>query len=471
MLKTKDYKIKTTYWFTLIELLIAVWLSTLLMTSIMIFVGSSIWQSKKNEKILSYKVENFNFDNNFLNTIENISWSGLIHSWSNIWEYLSWYFFSSNWDNLIDFIWLKSLTWYCDKYWETASGSGEIKILELIKYNWTLSNTWTSNYKIDFSSHSIVSSTWNLIVWTWLKWYKFDTNPLKTELSNPSAIIEQWDYLYIADTGNSRILVYNKLDSTISILADKYAWINKPNDLYIHWNKLYISNAWNGEILEIEDWYWTWSKLDINFISEKNITINKIRFTFDWISNIANPSNSWSFTFSWFNKWSEDTINIWDSLEYYFSWSNITLNSWTNYWIKINNISPAPTTKWSYSVKIEFINWTDIKYVVYRPYLIIWDWYLYTNLWNTINTLSENIPFPNSLNWNSGNIKWKNEIEDYTEILSNSWYIKKQSVIPIENFEVIKNEDVLTFKIKYYWLYDCINWKHAIKERVIKKNP
>lgn len=466
-LKTKNKTLKINFWFTLVELLIAVTLSALLMTSVMIFTWANIRNSKKNEKILSNSNKNYSFETKLLEVTGNIDTNWIYNSWSSFWSYSSWIFLSTKWPNLpITFIGIKTFTGFCDSFSWSASATWTINrlvIKEMLSEN--NSHSWTTNYYINRDKNSIYTSWSILAVWTWLKWNSLSSSWTWTELNNPSAIIENSGILYIADSWNNRILSYVISTGGIYEIANNKNWISNPTDIYYSW-ALYITNAWAWNIIKITDWMWTWDKLDTSFKVPKNITFDKIEFIFNWIANISSPTSSWSFTFSWISTGTEDIVSTWTTLTYFFSWTTRTINSWTTYWVTINSISPYPTSTWSYSVKVNFLSWVIVQDSLNLPYFIKWDWITTTMKWNTIEVLSWWIIYPNNITSITAR---DSTITNYNSLLNNSFWIKTISELPIKDFNYNVDWNILSIKVSYYKYYDCLNEKHIIKEKIYKK--
>lgn len=451
--------------FTLIELLIAVTISALIMTSILIFTWNMIHWSLKSQKILENQNNNMAFDNKFNEIINDVFSGSMVISWSTFGDYNTWIVLKTNleWTPLV-FLWLKTFSWYCDSYWQTASDSWIVQKL-VIKWLTSINShkiTSTNNYFIDLDKNSIYSSGWALIIWNniwgnniWVLW-------TDTQLSNPSAIFETNNYLYIADNGNNRILSYNKATLNIEQIASYTNWISNPTDLlYSSW-ELYITNAWNNNIIKIKDSYWSWTNLNINIKSKESFSFDKIVFDFDWINNISSPNSKSDFTYGWWvNQYSWDNVSTWTTLDYIFSWSN-SIVAWNNYSINIANIGPVPSTIWSYWVSVNFYLWTSLIKTINKLYYIKWDSSLATNVWNSIEVYSWGITYPNNI---SGENSWDNNINSFSNLVSWSWSFEYISEMPVTNINFWVNWKLFNINYLYYKNYDCINWKHVLKEK------
>ncbi len=476
----KNYKHNILIWiksklyaFSLIELIIAVSISSLLMLSIMIFTWNSIKESVKNEYILTQDNNNLEFEQKILDIISNTS--QIYYSWSIFWEYLTWIFLKSNSSNLpITFIGLKTFTGYCDVFSWTENATWTVQklfIKEFILPDFiqNQANIWWINYTLSHT-WNIIYSWSEIIIWTWYPWDNLDkNNPLKTELNYPSAIIWSWGYLYIADTLNDRILFYDTGSKITKELLWKENGVSRPISLYFSWNELLIANNWNNKILSYKDWDQDWETLNLTFKVWTWFTnINKISFTFSWITNITLPNSTWSFVFSWITwTWINDFINTWSNLTYNFSGWLTNFLTRNIYWININWIEPIPTNTWYYYLKVDFFSWSELKYSDYFPYFTKWDWDFNSITWNVLKTLSwwfsyaYNITWPDSFSW---------EIIDWTWALFSSIWIETISNFPVYDFFYNYSKSILTLKYNYYKYYDCVSEKHIKKEKILKKS-
>lgn len=445
-------------WFTLIELLIAVTISALIMTSVLIFTWDMIRGSLSSQKLLNNQNSNAVFDNKLQEVLNNIwSWA-IFNSWASFWDYGTGIILYTNWNSPLTYIGTKTFTGYCDSAWLTASATWVVEKLIIKEIIWKSSHTTTTNYIINTSKNSIYSSWWVLIIGTGIKWDSYSTNPLKTELSSPTAIFETTSYLYIADNWNNRILSYDKDSNTINKLATYNDGINNPTDIMYSSKELYITNAWNGNILKIKDWYWTWAKLNTNITITQNLAFDNIKLKFDWIPLVSWPNILSLSEFSWI---ASNWIQTWATLIYGFA-SGTTLSSGTTLWINIDNITPAPTVKSSYWVNISFYSWAALIKNYNRLYFINWDDTVGTRIGNIIEVLTWWLLYPNNITTTTN---WDSNITDWTDIFSDTWATEYISEFPVKNFGYQLNNKILNIKYNYYKNYDCINEKHIIKER------
>jgi len=451
-------------WFTLIELLIAVTISALIMTSVLIFTWDMIRSSLKSEKILKNQNNSAIFENKLSEVLNNISSGSIIGSWSSFGNYETWIILYNKWaQNLLIYIWTKTFTWYCDSLWQSTSATWTIRKLIIKELVWANSHkssiSW--DYYIDSNKNSIYYTWWSIIIWNGVAWNTIWNYWTWTQLSNPSAIFETATYLYVADSWNNRILSYNKTSGTINLVAEFSDWINNPSDIYYENWELFIANTWNGNILKIKDSIWDWTKLVAKFKQTALSPFDKIEFKFDWISTVNWPNSTWDFTFVWWiNKYGEDFILTWGTLSYIFSWANSLNNS--TYEIDINNITPRPTVSWNYWVNINFYSWAILVKSINSIYYIKWDSTVANRNWNIIEIMTWWILYPNNITWTGS---WDNSVTNWNWAINNNWLNEFISEFPVENFNYKINWNLLNIKYNYYKNYDCITDKHTLKER------
>lgn len=446
--------------FTLIELIIGVTISALIMLSLLVFTGDSIRSAKYNKQLITNQNENFSFEKELVTNLDKVSSWWIIYSWTIAGH--TWFFLETkDYSNLITFFWTKTFTWLCDYLSWIANESWIVDKIVIKSLNLPSFQSGYLNYSIKWNQ---IFSWSNVLMWAEWWWNNFSTWAFSVEMNNPSAIVWTGKYLFIADTGNSRILGFDVLSKKVINLLDSNNWINRPTDLYLTWSRLYIVNTWWWNILVYEDENsWTWSQLDIKFKVNTGYTnVNIINFNFPSNTNFIN-SLTWSdFTFSWFSLGSNDIVSTWTGfISYAFSGMQ-SFSTWNQYWVTINNISSAPTNIWSHYVEMSF-SWSTYK--EYFPYFTKSDNNITTSTGNELKVWSWWFKMPNSIiNENS----WSWEITDFTWLLnSNTGEII--SFMPVKNFEYNLSWSLLTLKFLYYKYYDCINWKHILKERILKK--
>ncbi len=472
MCKTKKYPssqspVPSSKGFTLIEILIAVTISTLLMVSVMVFIWSSLKSNTKSQKILVSLNSNSDFEQKLLDMVNTISWSWVMMSWSLFSNYGNSIFLStSNPWSPIAFIWIKTSTGYCDAYWTSATQTWTVQKLilkELLPANSHQTSWW---YSIDWGNSSVIQG-WIRVIWTWNAWDSITQNtPLATELSSPNAIFYSSWFLYIADSGNNRILAYDTLLKKIDVVADSTNGIYSPTDIYLTGSKLYVANSWKWNIITLKDGSAASGNNPVfNFKLTRNLNVDGIQIEFDWISNVISPINASDFSFSWITSNLWDSVLTWTTLTYSFTWWR-NLNKNVSYWIGINNLGTLPTLNWNYSARMDFMfSWSSI-YSEYLPYYSIWDSSIYHSTWNTLEVLTGWLNYPNNITWP---LSWDDNITDWNSMLSSGNSRDTESKLPISGLDYSVNNWILTIKYTYYKHYDCLNWNHILKERVLKR--
>ncbi|MBP8017116.1 prepilin-type N-terminal cleavage/methylation domain-containing protein, partial [Candidatus Gracilibacteria bacterium] len=382
------------YAFSLIELIIAVSISSLLMLSIMIFTGNSIKESVKNEYILTQDNNNLEFEQKILDIISNTS--QIYYSGSIFGEYLTGIFLKSNSSNLpITFIGLKTFTGYCDVFSGTENATGTVQklfIKEFILPDFiqNQANIGGINYTLSHTGNIIYSGS-EIIIGTGYPGDNLDkNNPLKTELNYPSAIIGSGGYLYIADTLNDRILFYDTGSKITKELLGKENGVSRPISLYFSGNELLIANNGNNKILSYKDGDQDGETLNLTFKVGTGFTnINKISFTFSGITNITLPNSTGSFVFSGITGTGiNDFINTGSNLTYNFSGGLTNFLTRNIYGININGIEPIPTNTGYYYLKVDFFSGSELKYSDYFPYFTKGDGDFNSITGNVLKTLS-----------------------------------------------------------------------------------
>lgn len=292
-------------WFTLIEILIAVSISAILMTSLTIFISSAVKNNIRNEKLLQNETKNVLFENELIKLTGN-SKLQLINSGASFgWKYYTWYFFKSEAPNLpITFVWIKSFTGYCDSFTWITDDSWVVNklVIKQIAYPTDFTNWW---YNIDFTGNTI--SNWTItIIWTWYPWNILNTTSATgTELNSPSWVYLTWSNLFISDTLNDRILIYDTATKNIN----KFLWIEngifKPTNLRFFWNKIRISSSWNWKIYEYENTTWNYLSLSGNTL---NIVDSWSVYPYLNWATIENNISNWNSILN--SPWTEEISNF-----------------------------------------------------------------------------------------------------------------------------------------------------------------
>lgn len=324
---------KNKAWFTLIEILIAVGISAILMTSLTIFISSAVKNNIRNEKLLQNETKNVLFENELIKLTSNPKLQ-LINSGANFgWDYLTWYFFKSEAPNLpITFVWIKTFTGYCDAFSGITDDSWEVFKLTIkqIAYPTNFMAWW---YTIDFTWNTI--SNWVSVIWTWYPWNILNTTSATgTELNSPAWVYFKSPYLFITDTLNDRILIYDTATKNINKFLWIENWISKPTSLHITWNDIYISSSGNWKIYEYKNTTW-------NYLSLSGNTLNIV--------------DSWSIYpyLNWGNIKNETTLD----------WTWVLNSPW------IEEISNFPIGDFKI---VENDNLLNIIYTYYKNYDCLW---------------------------------------------------------------------------------------------------
>jgi len=309
-------------------------------------------------------------------------------------------------------------------------------------------------FKSFYKSHIVKDNSNHIIIWKfWVFWTKLWDNWLDTYLNNPTwlAYDSTNNLLYIADTGNNRILAYNLSTQEIYKLLDEKDWLNEPIGLAFNDEVLYITNSWNWEILEYSSKNHTNNPdLILTWITQNSINKFEIEFL-SWTINLTNPDSINDFTFTPNVKNSNDFVKINDSdknkLKYYFisslqseshqsdctawnqwkyvvnasdvpikcsstevwTWQLANLNniSFNDQKIEITDIKPNFTDSKSYYVKLNLYNNNTLKYENYFPYFTKWDDDLTTRENNTLKIISNDFKYPTWIEYDSTNNKLK----------------------------------------------------------------
>lgn len=452
-------------WMTLVELVVAISISTMIMMSVTVFVSSMMKTSNNNQKILDALGEWSVFDLKIRWLAANIVWQWIFYSWNTIWTYDTWIFLQTKSPSLpVTFLWIKDSTWFCNA--GTPNENDIVKRLTIKELSAPDLHKGTVNYKIDYLNNTI-TKWWIPIVWTSWQWDKIDTSSGRlTELNNPSAIIEHWTYLIIADTGNNRILTYDSATDKINILAWIEDWINMPTDIYYDTsdNSLIIANSWDWKVLKLSKITSSLNNINLWIKLNNNISFDSIKFSFEWVTDITWPTSTGDFIFDpAIVKNIADTVSTWSNILTYNLAATSNLIKWIEYNFGITWITPPATSwNWNYSVKLEFLLGWNIVYNYYYTYYIDWSSILDSKNVKII-VLEEGDKFPNSI---TSGVTWSKEITDWTGLLNNSMARETASYFPIKEFSYEVNWNILSIKYIYYKLYDCFWDNHLLKEKV-----
>lgn len=500
--------------FTLIELIVWITISMILMISVGLFMSSWMQNILKQQKVLENTDKFTDFSNN-LHTSFNLiqSWSFapvdtaswiIFKRWQNYWEGG----FSYIWTEILDLV-------YCESDSEDSQ-TNNIFLKNFIPFeeNWEniFNNyeevlTWTTPLYISYQKeHIIKDSSWNIIIWKWIYWDKFEEWVSWTEvyLNSPTWLAMSWNILFVSDTLNNRVLYYDIINDKIYKLLDKTDWLNEPTGLYYNDSSLYISNSGNWEILKYSSKSKIESTLTLTWITQNSINkINVEFFNNNWNSqNISWPSKSditvpWSSNdFSEINSniityyiinyaWTDISINdcIWESWNEILSWWNPVscTSSWTwqlsnnvntnfnNSEIIINNIANLSNT-WSYYVNLKLFNWTTEEYSNFFPYFTQSDNNLITKNDNTLEVLYSWLNYPTWIWW-----IWNSDFNEFWDwTYWNLPYHSTDSLLetPIKSLNISNTpNDLISLILKYYKRYNCYNLDDKIERTfLLNKN-
>lgn len=510
--------------FSLIELIVWITISMILMVSVGLFISNWMQSIFKQQLVLENTdhVTDFAWDiNTSFNLIQTwsfipvITWSGILFKrWINFSEW----WFSYIWTELLDQV-------YCDSDSEDSfTNSVFIKSFIPFEENWedifwatpfddllSFSDWWYTSYQKD---HSIKDSSNNIVVWKWIFWNDFSDWSLWTDvyLNSPTWLALSWTGLYISDTLNNRIIVYDTNSNLVKIILDESDWLDEPTGLHYEASEsaLYISNSWKWEILK--------------YSSKQNAKPINQTFSFSWVNaswvdnfalNFYNTNGSVNITAfgisnNNFNNDVSDYSEIsWNEIDYYFSdfsvvedvdWPKAmicgagvtyTIESWVvmestttcawpvtgtiikrswaldtdlintqTYEITLDSITWDFTTDWTYYVNLKLFDWLTELYSEFFPYFTEWDDDLNTLDNNTLEIVYSWLYYPTWIWW-TGNTDF---IEFWTgRTYSNLSYDKSDSLLwtPVESLDVsidtVNSSDMLNLILKYYKSYNCYN--------------
>lgn len=284
--------------FTLIELLIAVMLSAILMTGIVVFVSSSLGSNVAIKNTLEERSKNDLFEERLTESLGNMVGSGVYLTGASFaGGYMTGVFLKTGGANLpITFLGLTTETGYCDTSSGTASETGTVMKLALRQFALpALENS--PPYTLSGMSNAVYSGG-VMIIGNTYPGATLTASGIDTELSSPSALVQSGNHLYIADTMNDRVLSYNKNDGGIVQILGAEDGIEKPNSLYFSGSTLLVASSENGRIYSLSDGEGNGSSFSSTFRVAKNFSADTIRFTFSDIPTITAPTVFGSFHLS-----------------------------------------------------------------------------------------------------------------------------------------------------------------------------
>lgn len=452
-------------WFTLVEILVWVMLSTTLMISVSLFITNWIKNISDQQKILDNTEEELDFFMELQGVLKRMN-----STWSIVW---SWYLFPINtqYDSWgYAYIWIKSFSWYIcneDNWLDLEDDEFLTNHLYLKKeFPYEGSRVSDNGFYTEEWGHYVKNWSWDIVIWKEIFWDKLvDWWKWKDAyLNNPTGIVWVWNHLFISDTFNNRVLYYNKLTELIYILLDNSDWLFLPSWLALNYDdvnntrELYISNTWKWEVLKY-NWGSKISKnLDINFKIPKTINdVEKLSLEFIWwVTWVNNPDNISDFIFNWISKntwwdyltWSTNRIDYyfsdfsslyssqtniaisncsvgsriyldWDKLKkdqticsdthtwsiltyVWTTWSYSDIGQWSDLRIRVSDIDITTTTStWSIYTKLD-IEWNN-SFEELFPLFTLWDNKILTKDDNSLSIFSTVFTYPT---WLEYNILW-----------------------------------------------------------------
>ncbi len=452
--------------FTLVELLLAVTLSGILMTGIVIFVSSSLGSNMTAKNTVERGNKNEDFEQSFTRTISNIMGSGVYATGASFGgDYLTGIFLKTGGSSLpITFLGLRTQTGYCDSYSGMGSETGTIMRLSVRQFTVPkLTNSTT--YTISSSGNSVYSGA-TRIIGTSYPGNTLTASGIDTELSSPSALALSGTHLYVADTMNDRVLSYDITSGGIVKILGPENGIRKPTSLYFSGDTLLIASSGNGKIFSLEDGDGNGSVFSHKFKVAKDFSGDTIEFAFSGISSITSPIAAWSFSLTGvIQDPSNDLVITGATLTYTLTGGIQSFSTGTTYEFTVKNIAPVPTDPGNHTVTINFLSGTtNLEYSDTFHYFNKWDG-LETNTGNVLTTLSGGLVYPHNI---TGANTWSGSI-DWNGVLSNNPPGEETlSSLPIKDLNFAITGNVLTIQYYQYTTYDCMLGKHEVEEKVVK---
>ncbi len=200
-----------------------------------------------------------------------------------------------------------------------------------------------------------VSIPWKQIIWNGNPWDGIISweQGIDIFLNSPTWITVVNGKIFVSDTLNDRIIYYDILTKKVYTFLERKDGLDEPTGILYDDTKkrIYIVNSGKWEILKVDAGNLIApSSPKIPFSINAPITIDEIFLSFfsaSWaIINLNSPTNTWSFSFSWITQEEDFTRIVWNTLEYYF----------TNY------INPETSQVWCLnSWDYIFNSWSPIK--------------------------------------------------------------------------------------------------------------
>lgn len=349
--------------FTLVELLLAVTISAILMTGIVIFVSSSLGANMTAKNTVERGNKNEDFEQSFTRTIGNIMGSGIYATGSSFGgDYLTGIFLKTGGSNLpTTFLGLRTQTGYCDSYSGMGSETGTIMRLSVRQFT-VPKLTNTTSYTISSRENSVYSGSLR-IIGTSYPGNSLTASGIDTELSSPSALVLSGTHLYVADTMNDRVLSYDITSGGIVKILGPENGIRKPTSLYFSGATLLIASSGNGKIYSLGDGDGNGSIFSHKFKVAKAFSGDTIEFAFSGISSITSPVVNTEFTLTGvIQNLSDDTVTTGATLIYTLSGGVQPFSTGTKYEFTVKSIATPPTDAGNHTVTINFLSGTDLQY-------------------------------------------------------------------------------------------------------------
>lgn len=447
-------KLKKVYWFTLVELIIAITIF-----SVFVLMASTAFSNSLSTiqyiKIFAEEQESMLYDNFMLD--ETISNSNKIYELKPISSYATWYLFELNRGNNkypfatldINYITWSTLNHYL--FWiKKFIPLNDISLNP--SWNIIFSSPWDGDIK-NFSNWSTILSN------TWI-------------LNNPTWLLLTWSELYISDTWNSCIRKLSNINSCFiwkswTPWTDSTTFIS-PTFLALTWNTLYISDTYNNKIRKvslsntwnISDFYWNWTFWNNIYLTwtKNNLSLPTwiaIYNNFLYVSDTGN------------NRIIKIDLLTWSWVNFIWNWKDDTI--WVNSWTKNPESIPIsqPTTlkiSWSDLYFVESLNWVikKVSLIDWKIDNVLWVNKNITYFWDFEDDLSNlwsynisNLSW--SITWEPNYIpySWKKLLFLNNNSFSNWSFTYNFSWITISKFEKL---DSTVYIKSLSWSYDFKYW-------------
>lgn len=363
---------KGAFWFTLVELLVGITISSLLMIGVSILVSNGIQNITGQREIINNSKSENDIYQNIIQKINKWKWDAftITGSWFLLKQDVE---FSQGW---FSYIGTKFLTWaYCTSTGSDFQNLSHLIIKDFIPFEWEGGNyfddivykkwpitvkyneailedgvvtytgellwpTWVYEsgsiiYIADTKWHKVVKYdawTFTKIIGKWSPWNSIIWNmwsaALWVYINSPTWIIEGSGGLFISDTLNDRVLYYNFWLQKVYEFLWRKDGVSEPTWLYYDSvsQKLFIANTGKWEILSVivGETIPSSNSFSVPFTPWTGSNVNNINISFFTGSlsspiNLTWPTNTGSISFSWWITQWEDYIWIGGSLRYFFA--------------------------------------------------------------------------------------------------------------------------------------------------------